>query len=140
VQQGSYLQDDLSRAILELQKSRYLEGLTAKYWNHSVRGDCSDTDEEEGITLESLGGVFIATLFGLALAMITLAGEVIYYKKKDEKKALQQVHPFKVPAMKNGQDDKPDKVMLGGDSFMPSLNRLPRLSYITMYGNEKFEK
>lgn len=29
-----------------------------------------------------MGGVFIATLFGLALAMITLAGEVIYYRKK----------------------------------------------------------
>lgn len=30
------------------------------------------------------GGVFIATLFGLALAMITLAGEVIYYKRKGQ--------------------------------------------------------
>lgn len=29
------------------------------------------------------GGVFIATLFGLALAMITLAGEVIYYRRRN---------------------------------------------------------
>lgn len=29
-----------------------------------------------------IGGVFIATLFGLALAMITLAGEVLYYRKR----------------------------------------------------------
>lgn len=29
------------------------------------------------------GGVFIATLFGLALAMITLAGEVLYYRKRN---------------------------------------------------------
>lgn len=29
-----------------------------------------------------LGGVFIATLFGLVLAMATLFGEVLYYRKK----------------------------------------------------------
>lgn len=28
------------------------------------------------------GGVFIATLFGLALALLTLLGEVLYYRKK----------------------------------------------------------
>lgn len=31
----------------------------------------------------SPGGVFIATLFGLALAMVTLAGEVIYYRRRN---------------------------------------------------------
>lgn len=30
------------------------------------------------------GGVFIATLFGLVLALITLAGEVLYYRKKQK--------------------------------------------------------
>lgn len=29
--------------------------------------------------------MFIATLFGLVLAMITLAGEVMYYKKQNKK-------------------------------------------------------
>ncbi|KAF7269745.1 hypothetical protein GWI33_017263 [Rhynchophorus ferrugineus] len=82
VQQGSHLQDDLSKVILDLQKDRFFEQLQAKYWNHSAKGNCPSTDDNEGITLESLGGVFIATLFGLALAMITLAGEVIYYKRK----------------------------------------------------------
>uniref|UniRef100_A0A6P7FMD1 Uncharacterized protein LOC114329336 isoform X2 n=1 Tax=Diabrotica virgifera virgifera TaxID=50390 RepID=A0A6P7FMD1_DIAVI len=82
VQQGSHLQDDISKVILLLQKQRYFEGLQEKYWNHSAKGDCPSTDDNEGITLESLGGVFIATLFGLALAMITLAGEVFYYRRK----------------------------------------------------------
>lgn len=40
-------------------------------------------NENEGITLESLGGVFIATLFGLALAMITLGIEVLYHRRKN---------------------------------------------------------
>ncbi|KAF9414602.1 hypothetical protein HW555_007531, partial [Spodoptera exigua] len=86
VQQGSRLQEDLSRALLELQKERFLEQLASKYWNESARQACPDADESEGITLESLGGVFIATLFGLGLAMLTLAWEVFYYKRKEKNK------------------------------------------------------
>ena len=78
------MQDEISFALLELQKDRYFEELKAKYWNHS-RANCPLSEEQEGITLESLGGVFIATLFGLGLAMITLALEVLYYKKKLKK-------------------------------------------------------
>lgn len=69
---------------MELQKDRYFEELKAKYWNHS-RANCPLSEEQEGITLESLGGVFIATLFGLGLAMVTLALEVFYHKKKSPK-------------------------------------------------------
>lgn len=85
VQQGSHLQDEISKTILILQKERYFENLTSKYWNNSVRGHCPNSDDSEGITLESLGGVFIATLFGLVLAIITLVGEVFYYRKKEVK-------------------------------------------------------
>lgn len=77
----------MSRSILELQKERYFEHLTNKYWNNSAKASCPNADDNEGITLESLGGVFIATLFGLALAMITLAIEVVYYKRRDAKEA-----------------------------------------------------
>ncbi|KAK0162799.1 hypothetical protein PV327_006545 [Microctonus hyperodae] len=83
VQQGSHLQEEISRTILDLQSNRYFEGLSDKYWNKSANGKCSDADESEGISIESLGGVFIATLFGLALAMITLGFEVIYYRRRN---------------------------------------------------------
>ncbi|XP_072157055.1 ionotropic receptor 25a [Bemisia tabaci] len=82
VQQGSRLQEEISRNILDLQKDRFFEILTAKYWNSSQRGQCSDADDNEGITLESLGGVFIATICGLILAMITLSFEVYFHKRK----------------------------------------------------------
>lgn len=39
---------------------------------------------------ETEGGVFIATLVGLALAMITLAGEVMYYKKRNKTQDFKQ--------------------------------------------------
>lgn len=59
-------QDEISRMILELQKDRFFEELTARYWNTSTnKGSCIRNDDSEGITLESLGGVFIATLVGL---------------------------------------------------------------------------
>uniref|UniRef100_A0A182QV01 Ionotropic glutamate receptor C-terminal domain-containing protein n=1 Tax=Anopheles farauti TaxID=69004 RepID=A0A182QV01_9DIPT len=95
VQQGSHLQDELSFFILELQKERYFESIMAKFWNNSARGQCPNTDDSEGITLESLGGVFIATLVGLALAMITLLGEVIYYRRKESnQRNIIKVAPF----------------------------------------------
>ncbi|XP_023311227.1 ionotropic receptor 25a [Anoplophora glabripennis] len=96
VQQGSHLQDDLSKTILILQKQRFFEDLRTKYWNHSSKGQCPSTDDNEGITLESLGGVFIATLFGLALAMITLVGEVFYYRRKGKSNAIKsnKAHVF----------------------------------------------
>ncbi|XP_043275126.1 uncharacterized protein [Venturia canescens] len=83
VQQGSHLQEEISRRILDLQKARYFERLAGEYWNSTLKNQCQNVDDNEGITLESLGGVFIATLFGLALAMITLAGEVIYYRRRN---------------------------------------------------------
>lgn len=39
--------------------------MTARYWNASLKGSCAKNDDSEGITLESLGGVFIATFVGL---------------------------------------------------------------------------
>jgi len=41
--------------ILDLQKDRYFETLSGKYWNSSAKGDCPNNDDSEGITLESLG-------------------------------------------------------------------------------------
>lgn len=45
----------LWNSILDLQKDRFFEFLQAKYWNHSKRGECDNSDNNEGITLESLG-------------------------------------------------------------------------------------
>ncbi|CAK1554505.1 unnamed protein product [Leptosia nina] len=132
VQQGSRLQEDLSRTLLILQKERFLEQLTAKYWNETIRQSCPDADESEGITLESLGGVFIATLFGLGLAMVTLAWEVFYYKRKEknkvevlprdmEKVAFERSLPKKIKdnVKKLRKRKNPVKNVTIGDSFKP---------------------
>lgn len=47
--------------------------------------DCPVEDDSQGITLRSLGGVFIATLIGLGLALVTLAVEVVLQKRKEKK-------------------------------------------------------
>ena len=90
VQQGSHLQEEISKVILELQKDRYFEMLSSKYWNSTLRSFCPTLDDSEGITLRSLGGVFIATLVGLAIAMVVLAFEV-YFHKKDAKNNVQDI-------------------------------------------------
>ena len=90
VQQGSYLAEELSRTILQLQKERFFEVLQSKYWNTSKRHNCPVLDDTEGITLKSLGGVFIATLVGLVIAMITLVFEV-YMQRKKERNEVQNV-------------------------------------------------
>jgi hypothetical protein len=89
---------------LQLQKDRFLDELKAKYWNNSAA--CREDDDSEGITLESLGGIFIASIFGLGkrevvcmlcsvneiififtvVAMLVLVAEVFYYRKKTTKK------------------------------------------------------
>ncbi|XP_037780308.1 ionotropic receptor 25a-like [Penaeus monodon] len=102
VQQGSHLQDEISRAILELQKDRYFEALSAQFWNSSARGICPNDNDSEGITLQSLGGVFIATLIGLALAMIALAAEVMYYKRSPNK--VTDITPKMALKMAPGKD------------------------------------
>ncbi|EFN81309.1 Glutamate receptor, ionotropic kainate 5 [Harpegnathos saltator] len=139
VQQGSHLQEEISRKILDLQKDRYFETLASKYWNQTLKAQCPNSDDNEGITLESLGGVFIATLFGLGLAMITLAGEVIYYRKRAVKS--------KPSDKRTTSDIKNDKIMqkiasklqlkpAPTDAFFGKQlagNQAPRVSHISVY-------
>lgn len=71
------------------------------------------------------GGVFIATLFGLALAMITLAGEVIYYRRKrkisDETKS-KAVTLVKYP-----------KTITIGTTFKPAIKNTSTVAHAALY-------
>ena len=50
------------------------------------------------------GGVFITTLIGLVIAMLTLGGEVLYYSRKNKKKSeanpsngkMDKIHPVNI--------------------------------------------
>lgn len=44
------------------------------------------------LTLVPPGGVFIATLIGLALAMVALAAEVLYYKRGSSNTIVNDIH------------------------------------------------
>lgn len=54
----SYISDVICR-ILDLQKDRYFEMLASKYWNQTLKAQCPNSDDNEGITLESLGQLLI---------------------------------------------------------------------------------
>ncbi|XP_060879415.1 ionotropic receptor 25a [Metopolophium dirhodum] len=126
VQQGSLIQEEISRKILDLQKDRFFELLNAKYWNASKVSMCPNADDSEGITLESLGGVFIATLVGLLIALITLAFEVVYFKHKRAKVA-------EVSVVNNTVHK--DKLMYGHELFM-TLGRNSNLDDQTRWANK----
>lgn len=67
--------------------------------------------------MESLGGVFIATLFGLVLAMITLGFEVVYYRKKKSK-----------IEMKKKKDEKKDRKR--NENIV--REKIPNIKFITV--------
>lgn len=128
---------------MELQKDRFFESLNARYWNHSSKAaECPNNDESEGITLESLGGVFIATLFGLALAMVTLVIEVVYYRRREAREnAVQPISGVTPPPSYDAQHTKRSSktlfrhnneslITLGGEKFVPVSQRIP---YIPTY-------
>ncbi|XP_076224221.1 ionotropic receptor 8a isoform X2 [Nomia melanderi] len=129
VQQGSHLQEEISRRILDLQK----------YWNQTLKAQCMDSNDSEGITLESLGGVFIATLFGLALAMITLAGEVLYYRKKNDPQKDKQKDKKKPKSSDNEKmilQKMASKLQLKPaptNAFFEKTANPPRVSHISVY-------
>lgn len=149
--------------ILELQKDRFFEDLTAKYWNSSVKGSCIRNDDSEGITLESLGGVFIATLVGLGklfrgqrngrkinymlncpwhstvLAMLVLVGEVYYYKrlaKKEVEMNKSSVFTKKVQPFVNFEYSEKvvkNSFLLGSTGQFTPVDKKPRLSFVSVY-------
>lgn len=76
---------------MKLHNNRLFDNLTAKYWDDS-KAECSSSDGIDAITLQSLGGIFILTLIGLALALITLIAEKCYYRhRRSVEDAVQQL-------------------------------------------------
>lgn len=66
IRQISNINNNTSR-ILDLQKDRYFETLAAKYWNQTLKAQCPNSDDNEGITLESLGLYQLFYIFFLIL-------------------------------------------------------------------------
>lgn len=84
------------------------------------------------------GGVFIATLFGLALAMITLAGEVFYYRKRNTETEKSTKDKRKVKNFNNKIIQNLSKMSLQMkpapiNPFFEKTNNPPRVSHISVY-------
>ena len=140
VQQGSHLQEEISKVILELQKDRYFEMLSSKYWNSTLRSFCPTLDDSEGITLRSLGGVFIATLVGLAIAMVVLAFEV-YFHKKDAKNNVQDISSGGGNGQFNygGGNDNKTMMQVGGRILTVSSKSMDTVNKSRFNGSGQFD-
>ena len=51
---------------------------SARYWSTDFKNNCPVYDDTDGISLRSVGGIFIGTVIGLALAMIVFLFEVCF--------------------------------------------------------------
>ncbi|ETN71134.1 Ligand-gated ion channel [Necator americanus] len=84
VQTGHVLKDQISSAILMLLNRRRLETLKEKWWNSNPnKVVCADiNNENDGISIQNIGGVFMVILCGIALSVISLTLEFFYYRLK----------------------------------------------------------
>ncbi|KAK6763794.1 hypothetical protein RB195_024212 [Necator americanus] len=84
VQTGHVLKDQISSAILMLLNLRRLETLKEKWWNSNPnKVVCADiNNENDGISIQNIGGVFMVILCGIALSVISLTLEFFYYRLK----------------------------------------------------------
>lgn len=76
------------------------------------------------------GGVFIATLFGLALAMMTLGIEILYYKRKDRKN--NKIAKPKNPKHLKHVQPVPKTITIGS-VFAPGDPYKIRMSHMSLY-------
>ncbi|KIH68820.1 Ligand-gated ion channel [Ancylostoma duodenale] len=74
--------DMFSFSILVLLNQRRLETLKEKWWNNNPKKVvCPDANSEnDGISIQNIGGVFIVILAGIVLSVITLTFEYFYYR------------------------------------------------------------
>lgn len=82
--------------------------------------------------------MFIATLFGLALAMITLIGEVLYYRKRTDTKdkGKDKKKPKSMDNEKILLQKMAAKLQLKPaptNAFFEKQNNPPRVSHISVY-------
>lgn len=68
--------------ILQLLNRRELERLKEQWWNRNEESKQCETsdDQQDGISIQNIGGVFIVIFVGIGLACVTLAFEYWWYK------------------------------------------------------------
>ncbi|CEF59620.1 Ionotropic receptor 25a [Strongyloides ratti] len=88
IQSAHPMKDKLSTSILRLLHQRKLEELKSKWWDENPnKAKCPTTsDNNYGIKIENIGGVFIVILGGIVIAIITLIIEYIYHHQMIKKK------------------------------------------------------
>lgn len=90
--------------MFTLQESHLFDYLTAKYWNYSsYKGECLQSEEDEAISIQSLGGLFIAVLAGMGLSVYYILNDV---QKNPNKVGPQAAAPVVAVNMKPDVNNK----------------------------------
>ncbi|XP_031634040.1 ionotropic receptor 25a-like [Contarinia nasturtii] len=79
VQRGSPLKGDIDAALLRLLNGRFMEKLKEEWVLKKIK--CPKVeDQQDGIAISNIGGVFIVILMGIVLAIFTLIFEYWWFK------------------------------------------------------------
>ncbi|KAI1725677.1 ligand-gated ion channel domain-containing protein [Ditylenchus destructor] len=108
VQTGHPLKDSISTSILKLLNERKLETLKEKWWQQNPkRKECPNLeDDSTGIKLQNIGGVFIVILAGIAVSMVILIFEYLYYTQKITLPGLKKAKDTRRASRANGRKNE----------------------------------
>ncbi|XP_055341715.1 ionotropic receptor 25a-like [Paramacrobiotus metropolitanus] len=130
VQEGSPLRDQLSGVILKLLNQRELELMKEEWWQTRNQKSCQNNeDENAGISIENIGGVFILVLVGTVLACVMLAFEYYWYKRRAQKQQADISLPGGTAAAQGTA--KPANINL--QRYNPNLNTNPDLNFHNVF-------
>ncbi|XP_014235699.1 ionotropic receptor 25a-like [Trichogramma pretiosum] len=80
LQKNSNLTQAFNNAIYELFDNRWMQNVRTKWWEENPERKFCDTDElKGGITIKSIGGLFIFIFIGIGLSLVTLIFEYFYF-------------------------------------------------------------
>ncbi|XP_014218148.1 ionotropic receptor 25a-like [Copidosoma floridanum] len=129
VQQGSPLKDQFNNAILMMLNKRDLERLKDKWWDYSkYKKNCPRPEEQnEGISINNIGGVFIVIFVGVFLACVTLLIEYFYFRrpKMRRKKLQEQIEQQQQQQQTDAIADDKSAQVVGNVSKSMKLNFRP---------------
>uniref|UniRef100_A0ABD2WDN8 Ionotropic glutamate receptor C-terminal domain-containing protein n=1 Tax=Trichogramma kaykai TaxID=54128 RepID=A0ABD2WDN8_9HYME len=80
LQKNSNLTQAFNNVIYELFDNRWMQNIRTKWWEENPERKFCDTDElKGGITIKSIGGLFIFIFIGIGLSLVTLIFEYFYF-------------------------------------------------------------
>ncbi|KAJ8687208.1 hypothetical protein QAD02_023002 [Eretmocerus hayati] len=100
LQKNSPLTEKFNSVIRDLEREYWLSANKDKWWKMNPDAKkCYDADDMDGISVSTIGGVFILVGIGIAISFLTLAFEYFYFRKSYDR--ITRNHEVNAQAIEN---------------------------------------